>query len=139
VTDKEQEARAEIAVRRAPAIICAVRDLDADDIAGMLLPMPVDELHALIVVLAAAIDPETRLREQLAWISPDSPAEFIDTVNRVLGRRPCGTHAAFNRHKAAGEEPCDRCWDGERTFQRLRGRNRRAEQILRDEKKGNAA
>lgn len=139
VAAKRGEERAIRALTQAPSIICAVRDLDADDIARMLLPMRVDELHALVVVLAAAVDPETHLTHQLSWVAPDAPSELIENVQRSLGLRPCGTHAAFNRHKAAGEEPCDRCWAGERNYQTLRGRNRRAEQALREAKKGQAA
>lgn len=39
--------------------------------------------------------------------------------------KPHGTHAAFNRHKAHGEEPCSTCWEGERIYQAQRARDRR--------------
>lgn len=40
--------------------------------------------------------------------------------------RPCGTHAAFNRHKARLEEPCTDCVQGERIYQADKARARRA-------------
>lgn len=50
----------------------------------------------------------------------------VDSPVDVLRRLPCGTHAAFNRHRAAREIPCDECVIAERTYQRERGRRRRA-------------
>lgn len=44
----------------------------------------------------------------------------------IIELRPCGTHAAFNRHRVAGEEPCPACWMAEREYQTTRGRRRRA-------------
>ena len=32
--------------------------------------------------------------------------------------KPCGTPAAFRRHKRHGEEPCDACWEAERLHRR---------------------
>ena len=42
-------------------------------------------------------------------------------------RRPCGTHAAYSRHKAHGEEPCGDCRTAERSYQRERMARSRAE------------
>ena len=42
-------------------------------------------------------------------------------------RRPCGTHAAYVRHKKAGEEPCGDCRTAERKYQRERMARSRAE------------
>lgn len=53
----------------------------------------------------------------------DDEAEPAPT-GRVL--RPCGTHAAYVRHKARGEAVCDACLDAERTYQADRSRARRA-------------
>jgi hypothetical protein len=49
-------------------------------------------------------------------------------VTAVSRRRlePCGSHAAFVRHKAAGEDPCDACWVAERKYHRDYKRARRA-------------
>lgn len=32
--------------------------------------------------------------------------------------KPCGTHAAYARHRARGEEPCQPCREAERSYQR---------------------
>ena len=40
--------------------------------------------------------------------------------------RPCGTHAAYLRHKARGEYPCQPCVDAEREHQRERYARRKA-------------
>lgn len=37
--------------------------------------------------------------------------------------KPCGTHAAYRRHIAHGEDPCEACLEAEREYKR----NRRAE------------
>lgn len=39
---------------------------------------------------------------------------------------PCGTHAAFNRHRKRGETPCGPCVVAERDYQRARKRASRA-------------
>lgn len=59
---------------------------------------------------------EVRAAAERQWADLTSAAEL----------RPCGTHAAFNRHRSAGEEPCLACWTGEREYQAHRGRARRA-------------
>ncbi len=41
-------------------------------------------------------------------------------------RQRHGDHSGFNAHKKRGEDPCDDCIEGERTFQRERSRARRA-------------
>ena len=48
-----------------------------------------------------------------------------ETQQRRTELAPHGTHAAFNRHRNAGEEPCQPCRDGEREYQRIRGQQRR--------------
>lgn len=51
----------------------------------------------------------------------------LDERNEAKRKRlkPHGTHAAFNRHRLRGDEPCDMCWMGERQYQRNRSRERR--------------
>jgi len=50
----------------------------------------------------------------------------VANLTCIVELRPCGTHAAFNRHRVAGEEPCPACWMAEREYQTARGRRRRA-------------
>jgi hypothetical protein len=81
--------------------------------------------RALCLVLAAMVDDERSIRgllrdvpQLLRWM--DSP--------RVRPRKPlqpCGTHAAFSRHRARGEEPDELCREAERAYQRARDRIRK--------------
>ncbi|KPI31410.1 transcriptional regulator, LuxR family [Actinobacteria bacterium OV320] len=41
-------------------------------------------------------------------------------------KRRHGDHAGFAAHQYRGEEPCDRCWDGEREYRRERRAARKA-------------
>lgn len=54
----------------------------------------------------------------------------LPAVRRVDGRLakalPCGTHAAYERHKRNSETPCDACLVGEREYQRARYARRKA-------------
>lgn len=54
------------------------------------------------------------LREQARNAPPRPPRP------RRAEPQPCGTHAAYNRHKAAGEDPCFPCALAERLYQRSR-------------------
>jgi hypothetical protein len=61
------------------------------------------------------------------WVAdpPAPPPEPAPKPQREL--KPCGTHAAFKRHKGRGEDPCGECRDAERTYQRNRFRRNRAQ------------
>lgn len=64
----------DLAVEAAPRVICAVRDFDQEAVAESLEPLSVVELRALVVVLAAAIDPETTcFPAALHWTEGDAP------------------------------------------------------------------
>ncbi len=97
------------AVDLAPTVICAVHDTDRPTIADLLAPMDRQQLYALVIVLAAAFDPDQPLIPAIEWVSPEP------TERSTL--RPCGTHSAFARHKAAGEEIDHLCRRGERDYQ----------------------
>jgi hypothetical protein len=106
------------AVELAPEVICAVRDCDRPTISRLLDPLDRQQLYALVVVLAAAFDPDnTRFRTAVAWADPD-PAD--PHPNGAVATQPCGTHAAFIRHKKRGEEPDRHCVEGERVYQHNR-------------------
>lgn len=72
-----------------------------------------EEAYALIIVLAAMIPQDQTPSELLAW------------TERLRTLRPCGTHAAYWRHKARGEQIDPRCRHAERAYQRDRKRERR--------------
>lgn len=67
------------------------------------------ELVALAVVLAAATNPMQPFRRALAWT--DMPQ-----VRKTGQLKPHGDHAAFQRHKKNGTDPCDACRAGERAY-----------------------
>lgn len=54
------------------------------------------------------------------------PRQQLDrgSTGRLL--EPCGTHAAFQRHKTRGQAACQRCRVGERAYQAARARINRA-------------
>lgn len=62
-----------------------------------------------------------------AWWNPPADARPADAPALSQGRvkpsrqlKPCGTHAAFVRHKYHREEPCDACDRGEALWQHER-------------------
>ena len=101
---------------------------------------PVNEVRVPLADLLAQAtrDLEVALRE--AKLTAGAPFEWtMQTKRRTLWLtcdvplaereahrpRPCGTHAAFVRHKANNEQPCEPCVLAEREYQRLRHLRRR--------------
>lgn len=105
-------------VERAQLLVGAVHDYGPPEVAALIRHQSASELRALAVVLAAMVPADASPRELLAW-NDDSPT---DEGPRL---RPHGTHAAFNGHRKRGEQPCEFCVVGERTYQRHRARRRR--------------
>lgn len=62
-------------------------------------------------------------REDFANSAPPSRRRIDGRTARAL---PCGTHAAYERHKRRSEEPCPACVAGEREYQRARYARRKA-------------
>lgn len=63
-------------------------------------------------LLAERYGDVSRLAQEIA---PDDGARLL---------KPCGTHAAFERHRAHGEQPCQDCIDAEHHYQNHRRRRR---------------
>jgi hypothetical protein len=121
------------AVGRASRLAGAVHDGSAQDVAVILAALSQQELVELSVTLAAMVPVEYSPGDLLAWndsrYDPVKPKPVPVVITRRKPRKrlqPHGTHAAFNRHKAREEAPCVACLQGERDFQRERGRRRRA-------------
>jgi hypothetical protein len=113
--------RADTAVRDGLELVGLVHEFGQDTIAEFLRARDRPGIEALVVALAAMV-PEDRTPDQLlAWLRPRRPR--AKAAPKPL--RACGTHAAFNRHKALGEPPCDRCVLGERQYQRDQARLQR--------------
>lgn len=121
-------------VTRALALIGAVHEHGPNDVAATLDRTSYRDLLELAVTLAAMVPDDYSAAELLAWndsrYEPPEQAEgqrqLFPATRQLL---PHGTHSAFNRHRTAGEEPCQACWHGERDYQRARARRRRAKDV----------
>jgi hypothetical protein len=100
-------------------LVDAVRCADRPRV-GKLVGL-VDHAAAL-VVLAAMVDQDATPAQLLGWT--DELVSRRQTRQLRAGPLPCGTHAAFNRHRRRNEEPCTACEAGEREYQRKRNLNR---------------
>lgn len=102
-------------------LVDRVRDQSPQAVQELIHSLNPQERYALTVVLAAMVPTDRTVTELLAWI--DGPATVY--VPRVALLRPCGTHAAYVRHKKRDERPCEACVEAERGYQRERKRERR--------------
>ena len=106
----------ELAKLNAGSLILAVHD-DHETIPSLLETLPRWQVEGLAICLAAMLTPDHVPNIALAWLDgPPSAARLT---------RPCGTHAAWQRHKYHGTPPCPACLAGERIYQRDRQRERR--------------
>jgi hypothetical protein len=86
------------------------------------------ETNALCLVLAAMHDENRSVKALLR----DVPGllGWLEQPRRTRAQgaplRPCGTHAAFVRHKKRGEDVDPACAEAERAYQRERSRVQRA-------------
>jgi hypothetical protein len=72
---------AAMAVPRAAALVCAVRDEGAESLAEVLDPLTRDQLYAVAVTLAAMVDPDQPVGDLLGWVA-DIGVELERTYNR---------------------------------------------------------
>ena len=97
---------------------CRVRDYPADDNARWVVgQVDAVDLVRLTLILAAAIPVDLPWRHLTAWVG--QPA-------KVTQLSPCGTRAAYLRHKAHGQVPDEACVAAYREYERDRIRRRRA-------------
>lgn len=80
---------------------------------------------ALCLVLAAMVDDDRSVKGLLRDIPSLLRWLGHPRATRARSLRPCGTHAAFVRHKNRGEEPDPECVEAERAYQRARSRENR--------------
>lgn len=116
---------ADLAGRLVPVatdLVIRVREEGRDSVGELLGQLTDPERWALPVILAAMVDPGAPVGDLLCWV-----IRYASPVLTGLGRplRPCGTHAAFVRHKARGEPVDVACADAERAYQRSRRRRSR--------------
>ena len=119
------EVRVDVSLPTALQLVDAVHRADRIEIADILGDA---DLYALAVLLAAMVDDNRTLTELLGWTNDLRVRPIGSPRNRHASSllQPCGTHAAFNRHRAKGEPICEACRIAERTYQRTRARDRRA-------------
>jgi hypothetical protein len=98
-----------------------VRAHDKRAIFNLIRDLTPNEAYALVVVLAAMIPTDHTAGQLLAW-TEQLPTRAANA--RVVALRPCGTHAAYWRHKANNEPPCADCRQAERAYQRERKQRR---------------
>lgn len=116
-----------IALSRAVLLAAAVHDEGPRQVAAIVRPLTRQDLAEVAVCLAAMVPVDQTPTQLLAWNDEPDPAIALaaGTVEDATGLEPCGTHAAFNRHKLRGEQPCDACVVGERRYQARRPPRRR--------------
>lgn len=115
------------AVKRAQRLACTVRDDGAYEVARITDRLTRDELVALCVALAAMVPVDQTAKELLAWLNKPKPKRQLPEGHRFplmnwseTSRRMA--HAAYHRGRRDQ-------WavEGERAYQRERGRRRRAQ------------
>lgn len=127
------------AIGRAMRLAASVHDEGPPEVAALLRPLDRAALLELAVTLAAMVPVDYSPAELLAWndhryanprpaASAGEQAPLFPVVDVTGGLKPHGTHAAFNRHKKRGENPCDECTFGESQYQaeQFQRRQRRA-------------
>jgi hypothetical protein len=120
-------------------LACMVRDEDKTAISEYLDnltpgPLPL-EVRALLIVQAGMIPVDTAPADLLNWLAWDEygrplpgPVREPPAPLRASGpivTQPCGTYAAYSRHKDRGELVDDDCQEAARTYWRERRRTRK--------------
>jgi hypothetical protein len=129
-TERAYDALAERLIPVAADLVERVREEGRESIGELLDSLSALERHALPVVLAAMVPHDQRVADLLAWVPRPNPPRPSAARAGSQAVRPCGTHAAFVRHKSHGEPACALCAEAERVYQRnrkLRARKQRSE------------
>lgn len=98
---------------------------DRTDVRRELTSLRIADLRELVMCLAACVDPDVPMGQLLEWCGGVVPqgAPPPDYQPRALA--PCGTPAAYDRHRMRGED-CLTCRQAMRPLWRAR-RQKRAE------------
>lgn len=109
-------------------IVDAVRTHGIEAVARNLARRKPDHVVRLAATLAALVPTDKPVSELLEWLHGPHDEQIDLHVPgwdpRLL--KPCGTHAAYERHRKRGEFIDDKCREGERAYQRSRRRRERA-------------
>lgn len=90
-----------------------VHDHNRKAIRRLLHGLNQQDTYTLLIVLAAMIPEDRTIKELLAW------------TNQLPQLKPCGTHAAYARHKTNNEPIDPLCQRAERAYQRNKKREQR--------------
>jgi hypothetical protein len=111
----------------AQQLVARLRDDDPEAVnrwLSLVMPNPTD-WYRLCFVLAAAVPDDQRWSELTAWwTNPPAGTEPVEFRRQPV--MPCGTAAAYRRHRKANEAPCQPCADAERARDRDRRQRQRA-------------
>lgn len=99
---------AERMTRLAQEFACLVRDEDRETIGSWIAVRSGEEKDALLVVLAAMADIDRPAADLLSWVTWDEFGQPLQPVRRRGPLEPCGTYAAWRRHKRR-DEPTVEC------------------------------
>lgn len=123
MTTDPRERQLELVEKPVQALAFAVHTLDAPEVARTVAWIKDHNLvDAALVLLAGLVDVERSPRQLLEWKDEQFLAQQREEVGRRRKLKPCGTPAAYVRHKSRGEEPCDLCVIAQRTESRERYR-----------------
>jgi hypothetical protein len=108
-------------------IAARLRDEDRADVRDTLNKLRESALRDLVICLAACVDVDQPPSALLAWAGGKvpKPARMRKPSNGTQ-LRPCGTDAAYYRHRRRGEDPCAACKEGMRPIWRQLSANRTA-------------
>jgi hypothetical protein len=126
VTALDARAKGKLAEQMVPvaaALACAVRDMDSGGIGELLAGFTRQEFYGLAVVLAGMVPVDEPVTGLLGWVTWDERMRPLRERRRQVHVRsvplqPCGTHAAFVRHRSNDERPCDACSGAEKAYQK---------------------
>ncbi len=108
-------------------IAARLRDEDRADVRDSLNQLRESALRDLVICLAACVDVDQPPSVLLAWAGGTVPKPTrMRKPSNGTELRPCGTVAAYYRHRRRGEDPCPVCKEGMRPMWRRLSANRTA-------------
>lgn len=118
MTEHPNDTRASVLLTLGQRVACDMRD-DVYSAWRVVEGLDRADLEALCCVLAAMVPVDVPVSALAWWRFPRS--------TKPAGPQPCGTRAAYKRHKARGEDPCAPCVAAQRQYEAGIKRAKRAE------------
>lgn len=122
-----------------PAILELIGAVRSGDVHEVKTAVDLLDLPAAVVLLAGMVNDSCTAGDLPAWtdqltplgpllLVPRPPVSYEPLLRASRGLVPCGSHAAFNRHRSHRETPCEPCAAAETAYQAARQIRRRATQ-----------